>query len=149
MLLKADKIILYLYIILNVDGLENLHQFLKNLQSKQKSKVLAKQSEYTELIHLGQQTEKNLKKGMLIYLEGKLTHRTWQDKDGNNRKTTEVVAEYFRIVNSRQGGTGTGNFPSEKDDPYNRSNNSNVSEAPMPTSSEEFTPAAADDDLPF
>ena len=62
MLLKADKIILYLYIILNVDGLENLHQFLKNLQSKQKSKVLAKQSEFTESIHLGQQTEKNLKK---------------------------------------------------------------------------------------
>jgi single-strand DNA-binding protein len=110
------------------------------------------QTEWHEIIawrNLAERAEKNLKKGMTIYLEGKLTHRSWQDKDGNNRKTTEVVAEYFRIINSRQGGAGTGNFPSEKDDPYNRSNNSNVSEAPMPTSSEEFTPAAGDDDLPF
>jgi single-strand DNA-binding protein len=110
------------------------------------------QTEWHEIIawrNLAERAEKNLKKGMTIYLEGKLTHRSWQDKDGNNRKTTEVVAEYFRIINSRQGGTGAGNFPSEKDDPYNRSNNSNVSEAPMPTASEEFTATASDDDLPF
>nr|HPH18041.1 single-stranded DNA-binding protein [Haliscomenobacter sp.] len=74
------------------------------------------QTEWHEIIawrNLAERAEKNLKKGMMIYLEGKLTHRTWQDKDGNNRKTTEIVAEYFRIVNSRQGGTGNGSgyFP--------------------------------------
>lgn len=111
------------------------------------------QTEWHEIIawrNLAERAEKNLKKGMMIYLEGKLTHRTWQDKDGNNRKTTEVVAEYFRIVNSRQGGTGNGSgyFPSEKDDPNNRNNVSNVSDAPMPTASEEL-PVTADDDLPF
>lgn len=111
------------------------------------------QTEWHDIIvwrAVAERAEKTLKKGMTIYLEGKLTHRSWQDKDGNNRRTTEVVADYFRIVDSRKGGTGgnTNNFPSEKDDPYNRNNNSSVSEAPMPTSTEEI-PATADDDLPF
>lgn len=109
------------------------------------------QTEWHDIIAwrtLAERAEKNLKKGMMIYLEGKLTHRSWQDKDGNNRRTTEVVAEYFRIVDARKGSGSFNNFPSEKDDPYNRNNNSNVSDAPMPTSAEEV-PATADDDLPF
>jgi single-strand DNA-binding protein len=96
---------------------------------------------------VAEKAEKSLKKGMTIYLEGKLTHRTWQDKDGNNRRTTEIVADYFRIIKSGSGANGA-SFPGEKDDPYNRNNNSGVSEAPMPTSAEEV-PATADDDLPF
>jgi single-strand DNA-binding protein len=110
-------------------------------------------TEWHEIVawrYVAERAEKNLKKGMLVYLEGKLTHRTWQDKDGNNRKTTEVVADTFRIVNNRQGGSGGNStyFPSEKDDPYNRNNPANVNDAPMPTSAEEV-PATADDDLPF
>jgi single-strand DNA-binding protein len=98
---------------------------------------------------VAERAEKSLKKGMTIYLEGKLTHRTWQDKDGNNRKTTEIVADYFRIVDRKSGSGANGaSFPGEKDDPYNRNSNSNVSEAPMPTSAEE-APVTADDDLPF
>ena len=47
---------------------------------------------------LAERAQEYLKKGSLIYLEGKLTHRKWQDKDGNNRKTTEVVGSYFRVM---------------------------------------------------
>lgn len=98
---------------------------------------------------VAERAEKSLKKGMTIYLEGKLTHRTWQDKDGNNRRTTEIVADYFRIIDRKSGsGSNGASFPSEKDDPYNRNSNSSVSEAPMPTSAEE-APVTADDDLPF
>jgi single-strand DNA-binding protein len=96
---------------------------------------------------VAERAEKSLKKGMTIYLEGKLTHRTWQDKDGNNRRTTEIVADYFRVIKGGSGANGA-SFPGEKDDPYNRNNNSGVSEAPMPTSAEE-APVTADDDLPF
>lgn len=46
-----------------------------------------------------ERAQRSLFKGTLLYVEGKLTHRKWQDKDGNNRKTTEVVASYFRIIN--------------------------------------------------
>ncbi|HOY16773.1 MAG TPA: single-stranded DNA-binding protein [Haliscomenobacter sp.] len=108
------------------------------------------QTEWHDIIvwrAVAERAEKSLKKGMTIYLEGKLTHRTWQDKDGNNRKTTEIVADYFRIVKNSSGANGA-SFPSEKDDPNNRNNVSNVSDAPMPTASEEL-PVTADDDLPF
>lgn len=48
--------------------------------------------------HLAEKAERQLKKGSLIYLEGKLTHRKWEDKEGNKRKNSEVVPNYFRIL---------------------------------------------------
>ncbi len=53
---------------------------------------------------LADRAEQSLRKGMQVYVEGKLIHRTWEDKDGNKRKTTEVEASYFRIVNRRDAG---------------------------------------------
>ena len=85
-----------------------------------------------------------------MYLEGKLTHRTWQDKDGNNRKTTEVVASYFRALNRREGEGNSGYFPGTDDEmPYSETSITRETEsAPAHT-----TPPApemdADDDLPF
>ena len=52
--------------------------------------------------NLAERAEANLKKGMSVYIEGKLTHRTWQDQDGNNRYSTEVVASYYRIVGKNE-----------------------------------------------
>lgn len=52
---------------------------------------------------LAERAEATLKKGTPIYVEGKLTHRTWQDQDGNNRKATEVVANYFRALTRDKG----------------------------------------------
>lgn len=43
-----------------------------------------------------EQAEKVLKKGSLVYIEGKLTHRKWTDKNGIERYTTEIVASSFR-----------------------------------------------------
>lgn len=39
-----------------------------------------------------------LDKGQTIYLEGKIQTRKWQDKNGNDRYSTEIVASYFRKV---------------------------------------------------
>jgi single-strand DNA-binding protein len=47
---------------------------------------------------------KSLKKGNTIFLEGKLTHRTWQDAEGKNRKITEVVGSMFRILERKSSG---------------------------------------------
>jgi len=55
---------------------------------------------------LAERAEKSLKKGMTIYVEGKLTHRSWEDKEGNPRRTTEVSANYIRIVNRRDQPSG-------------------------------------------
>lgn len=45
---------------------------------------------------LAERAQTQLGKGMLIYVEGKLTHRKWETQDGQKRKTTEVVASYIR-----------------------------------------------------
>lgn len=50
---------------------------------------------------LAEVAEKYLKKGMTIYLEGKLRTRSWDDKEGNKRYTTEVVGESFTMLNKR------------------------------------------------
>ncbi len=42
--------------------------------------------------------DKFLKKSMQIYIEGKLKSRQWEDREGNKRRTVEVVAENFKIL---------------------------------------------------
>ncbi len=64
---------------------------------------------------LAERAQEYLKKGSLIYLEGKLTHRKWQDKDGNNRKTTEVVGSYYRTMpTASRSGDSNNYMPSEE-----------------------------------
>jgi len=49
-----------------------------------------------------------LKKGRSVYVEGRLQTRKWQDKDGQERYTTEIVAETMQMLGSREGGGGGG-----------------------------------------
>jgi single-strand DNA-binding protein len=44
-----------------------------------------------------------LKKGSQVYVEGSLRTRKWQDKEGQERYTTEIVAERMQMLGSRQG----------------------------------------------
>ena len=44
-----------------------------------------------------------LKKGSQVYVEGSLRTRKWQDKEGKERYTTEIVAERMQMLGSRQG----------------------------------------------
>ena len=75
-----------------------------------------------------------LKKGSKVYIEGKLQTRKWQDKEGNDRYTTEVVANEMQMLDSRGGSTS-----------YNQDETPTAQ--PM---SQEPTPAGDfDDDIPF
>ncbi|MCH2021633.1 MAG: single-stranded DNA-binding protein [Saprospiraceae bacterium] len=42
--------------------------------------------------------EKQLKKGYLVYVDGKLTNRSWQDENGNTKYITEVRVNSFRLL---------------------------------------------------
>ena len=44
-----------------------------------------------------------LKKGSQVYVEGRLQTRKWQDKDGQDKYTTEIVANAMQMLGSRQG----------------------------------------------
>lgn len=46
-----------------------------------------------------------LKKGSLIYVEGKLSTRKWQDKDGKDRYTTEVIVSDMQMLSGKQEGS--------------------------------------------
>jgi len=46
-----------------------------------------------------------LKKGSKVYLEGRLQTRKWQDQQGNDRYTTEIVADNMQMLDSRGGGS--------------------------------------------
>jgi single-strand DNA-binding protein len=50
-----------------------------------------------------------LKKGSQIYVEGRLQTRKWQDKEGHDRYTTEIIGEEMHMLDTRSGGTG--HFP--------------------------------------
>lgn len=47
-----------------------------------------------------------LKKGSQIYIEGKLQTRKWQDQSGNDRYTTEIIADNMQMMGSGGGGGG-------------------------------------------
>ena len=49
-----------------------------------------------------------LRKGSQIYVEGKLRTRKWQDKEGKDRYTTEIVADEMQMLGSKGGGAGAG-----------------------------------------
>ena len=51
-----------------------------------------------------------LKKGSQVYVEGRLQTRKWQDKDGQDKYTTEIVANAMQMLGSRQG-MGGGSAP--------------------------------------
>ena len=100
------------------------------------------QTEWHDVVcwrNLAERAEKQLKKGSQIYLEGKLTHRKYQDKDGNDRYVTEVVANTIRILDRRESRPG-GHDDAER--PVESIHDSNVA---SPSGGEQ----QVDDDLPF
>ncbi|MFT6747747.1 MAG: single-strand DNA-binding protein, partial [Glaciecola sp.] len=84
---------------------------------------------------LAEITEKYLKKGSQVYVEGKIRTRTWDDKDGIKRYTTEIVADNMTMLGGRRDG-GAAAQPSDQ----------NESNATQNTAS---SPESESDDLPF
>ncbi|BAU49877.1 single-stranded DNA-binding protein [Sulfurifustis variabilis] len=81
-----------------------------------------------------------LKKGSQIYVEGRLQTRKWQDKDGNERYTTEIVANEMQMLGSR-GGAGAPSEATESTAGYEA--------APARAGGAKSAPPDFDDDIPF
>lgn len=78
-----------------------------------------------------------LHKGSQVYIEGRLRTRKWQDKDGNDRYTTEIIADQMQMLGGRG---GSPDMPSQSQGGFQPSRKSSAAPAPEP----EF-----DDDIPF
>lgn len=95
-----------------------------------------------------------LKKGSQVYIEGALKTRKWQDKDGQDRYTTEIVADEMKMLGSRQGsGDNSSDYSRERSAPAGgvaaRSNVSSASHTPPPHSSSGGGLGDFEDDVPF
>ena len=111
-----------------------------------KDKQSGEQQEKTEwhrivmFRRLGEIAGEYLKKGSQVYIEGKLQTRKWQDNSGNDRYTTEIVANEMQMLGGRGGG-GSADFSSDS--------------APAQAAPAQSAPAPAaaagdfDDDIPF
>ena len=57
---------------------------------------------------LGEIASEYLRKGSQVFIEGKLRTRKWQDKQGNDRYTTEIIGDNMQMLGARGGGGGGG-----------------------------------------
>ena len=67
-------------------------------------------TEWHRISFFGRQAEvagEYLKKGSPVYVEGRIRTRKWQDKDGQDRYSTEIVADRMQLLGSRSGGPET------------------------------------------
>ncbi len=66
-----------------------------------------------------------LHKGSKVYIEGRIQTRKWQDQNGNDRYTTEIVAREMKMLSPKGGGGDTGSYGGG--DSYNQDNYSDNS----------------------
>lgn len=95
---------------------------------------------------LGEIAGEYLRKGSKIYVEGSLRTRKWQDQQGQDRYTTEIVANDIQMLDAKGGASGYNDMPQSHA----------ASMAPAPAASRPQTTNAAvdafdelDDDVPF
>ncbi|MGB8326263.1 MAG: single-stranded DNA-binding protein [Steroidobacteraceae bacterium] len=88
---------------------------------------------------LGEIAAEYLRKGSQVYIEGRLRTRKWQDKQGNDRYTTEIIANDMQMLGGRGGGGGGGNAEG-------RTSREREQAEPVTTSTEKDD---FDDDIPF
>ncbi len=60
---------------------------------------------------LAEVVEKYVKKGMQLYIEGRLRTRSWDDKEGNKRYSTDVVADTMKMLSRREDSSAQPNAP--------------------------------------
>jgi len=78
---------------------------------KDKAGERQKRTEWHKIVVWGKQAEiaqQYLKKGSLIFIEGRIQSREWQDKEGQKRTSFEIVASNFRMLGGRGDGGGSG-----------------------------------------
>lgn len=79
-----------------------------------------------------------LRKGSQVYIEGRLQTRKWQDNSGQDRYTTEVIANDMQMLGGRMGGSADFESPPRQQQP------DRAPQQPASTATDEF-----DDDIPF
>lgn len=109
---------------------------------KDRSGERQKRTEWHRIVVWAKQAEiaqQYLHKGSLVYVEGRIQTRQWDDKEGQKRTTTEIVATNFRMLGGRGDNAGGGAAAGAAD-----------AEGLAPRTSEDsHMPEVSDEDIPF
>ena len=98
---------------------------------------------------LGEIANQYLKKGARVYIEGKIETRKWQDKDGNDKYTTEIRANEMKMLGGgSQGGGGDFGGSQSSGGGYNSAPQKSSNNDPF-ADSPDFGDVPVDDDIPF
>ena len=100
-------------------------------------------TEWHRIVFFGRLAEivgEYLRKGSQVYIEGRLQTRKWQDKTGNDRYTTEIVANEMQMLGGRGGG-----MPANDQAPAMSDERPGSGPASAPPVDNDFV----DDDIPF
>jgi single-strand DNA-binding protein len=118
---------------------------------KDKSGVKQEKTEWHNIVFFKRLAEivgEYLKKGSLIYVEGRITTEKWTDKEGKDRYTTKIVANEMKMLSSKSGGPGSFEVVENQSSTPARSAPASKPEAAAPaggkSSFDNF-----DDDIPF
>ncbi|MEX0732996.1 MAG: single-stranded DNA-binding protein [Aquisalimonadaceae bacterium] len=108
-------------------------------------------TEWHRIVFFGKLAEiagEYLKKGSKVYIEGRLQTRKWQGQDGQDRYTTEIVANDMQMLDSRSGGGGGGGGGASMggDEPSERGSRP---QQPRQPATQSEPPDDFDDDIPF
>jgi len=104
------------------------------------------QTEWHNIVGYRYLAEKNIAKGDLVYIEGKIKNRKYNDRDGNERYITEILAEKINMLahpHSSDGNSDSGGVN------YNQQGNTPVEKKPSAEPSAQPSTTTPEDDLPF
>jgi single-strand DNA-binding protein len=116
-----------------------------------------KRTEWHKIVVWGKQAEiaqQYLKKGSLIFVEGRIQSREWQDKEGQKRTSFEIVANNFRMLGGRAEGAAASAGAGAMGGSASRSAD-DFAEPPAASTSEDLGggqaggPEISDEDIPF
>lgn len=105
--------------------------------------------------NLAEIAEKYVRKGTQLFIEGRIRTRSYNDKDGNTRYMTEIVADNMQLLGRKAdnpAAQGGGNWQPQSARPAQSPTYQNYQQAapdPMPTPANQDLPAEEGDDLPF
>jgi single-strand DNA-binding protein len=106
-----------------------------------------KRTEWHRIVVWGKQAEiaqQYLHKGSLIFVEGRIQTRQWDDREGQKRTTVEIVASNFRMLGSKSDAAGAGAGASAA------ANSGNADAEPHAPAAEDIpTSDVSDEDIPF
>ncbi|MDB6095939.1 MAG: ssb [Francisellaceae bacterium] len=94
---------------------------------------------------LGEIAGEYLKKGSKVYIEGSLRTNKWQDQNGNDRYTTEIIGNSLQMLDAKG---SNANFEGSSNE-YSGSNNNQNANKSKNTVAEPVMSEAIDDDIPF